>query len=89
MKAEIPPSPLTFSTDGAAMRPVSSVQSLVGLEAVRVPQRLPAVATEETSSGVREHVPAELRFLGEALVTLGAGKRLLAVVDSQMALQVP
>lgn len=71
------------------MRPVSGVQSLVGLEAVRVPQRLPTVATQETSSGVGEHVPAELRFLGESLVTLGAGERLLSVVNSQMALEVP
>lgn len=80
---------LTFSADGAAMGPVSSVQSLVGPEAVGVPQRLATVAAEETSPGVGKHVPAEFRFLGETLVTLGAGKRLLSVVNPQMALEVP
>lgn len=81
--------PLTFSTDGAAMRPLSSVQPLVGLQAVRVPQRFSTVAAQETSSCVGKHVATELRFLGESLVTLGAGIRLLSVVDPQMALEVP
>lgn len=70
------------------MRPFSSVQSLVGLEAVRVPQGLSAVAAEETSSGVGQHVAAQLRFLGETLVALGAGIWLLSTVNSQMALEV-
>ena len=80
---------LTFSTDGAAMGPLSSVQPLVGLEAVRVPQRFSAVAAEEPPPGVGKHVAAELRFLGEALVALGAGIRLLSAVDPEMALEVP
>lgn len=71
------------------MGPLSSVQPLVGLEAVRVPQRFPTVAAEETSSGVGEHVPAQVWFLGEALVALGAGIRLLPVVNPQMRLEVP
>ena len=71
------------------MRPLSSVQPLVGLQAVRVPQRFSTVAAQETSSCVGKHVATELRFLGESLVTLGAGIRLLSVVDPQMALEVP
>lgn len=71
------------------MGSLSSVQPLVGLQAVRVPQRFSAVATEETSSCVGKHVPTEFRFLGEGLVALGAGIQLLSVVDPQMALEVP
>lgn len=71
------------------MGPFSSVQSLVGLQAVWVPQRFSAVATEETSPSVGKHVPTEFWFLGETLVTLGAGVRLLSVVNPQMALEVP
>lgn len=71
------------------MGPLSSVQSLVGLQAVRVPQWFSAVAAEETSPGVGKHVPPELRFLGETLVALCARVRLLSVVNSQMALEVP
>lgn len=73
----------------AAVGPVSGVQPLVGLEAMRIPQRLPAVAAEEASAHVGEHVPPELRLLGEALLALGAGERLFSVVDPQVALQVP
>lgn len=73
----------------AAVGPVSGVQPLVGLQAVGVPQRLPTVAAEEASTRVGEHVAAELRLLGEALLALGAGEGLLSVVDPQVALQVP
>lgn len=79
---------VAFSTDSAAMGPFSSVQSLVGLQAVRVPQRFSTVATEETSPSVGKHVPAKFWFLRESLVALGAGIRLLSIVNSQMALEV-
>lgn len=71
------------------MGPVSSVKSLVGLEAVRVPQRSSTVAAEEPSPGVGEHVPAEFRLLGERPVALSARKWPLSVVNPQMALEVP
>lgn len=80
---------LTFSADGAAMGPVSCMQPLVGLEAVRVPQWLSTVATEEASAGVGQHVPTEFWFLGETLLTLGAGKWLFSIVDPQVTLKVP
>lgn len=80
---------VAFSTGRAAMGSLSSVQPLMGLEAVRVPQRLSTVAAEETSSSVGEHVPTEVWFLGEAQVTLGAGIRFLSTVNPQMRLQVP
>lgn len=79
---------LTFAADGAAMGPVSGVEPLVRLEAVRVPQRLPTVAAKEASPGVGEHVAAELRFLGERLVALSAGKRSLSAMDPQVTLQI-
>ncbi len=71
------------------MGSLSSVQPLVGLQAVWVPQRFATVAAEETSTRVGEHVPTELWLLGEALVALGARIRFLSVVDPQMALEVP
>lgn len=71
------------------MGSLSRVQPLVGPQAVGVSQRLSTVAAEEPSSGVGEHVPAQLWFLGERLAALGAGERPLAAVDPQMALQVP
>lgn len=80
---------VAFPTDEAAVGSLSGVQPLVRLQTVWVPQRFPTVAAEEAPSGVGEHVPAEIRFLGEALAALGAGKRLLSAVSSQMALQVP
>lgn len=70
------------------MGPVPGVKPLVGLEAVWVPQRLPTVTAQEASPGVGEHVAAELRFLGERLVTLGAGKWSLTTVDPQVTLQI-
>lgn len=73
----------------AAVGPVPGVQPLVGLQAVGVPQRLPAVAAEEASPRVGEHVAAQLRLLGEALLALGAGEGLVSVVDPQVGLQVP
>lgn len=80
---------LTFAADVAAVGPVSGVQPLVSLQAVRIPQRLPAVAAEEASARVGEHVPAQLRLLGEALLALGAGEGLFSVVGPQVALEVP
>lgn len=80
---------LTFPADVAAVGPVSCVQPLVGSQAVRVPQRLPAEAAEEASAGVGEHVAPQLRLLGEALLTLGAGVWLLPGVDPEVGLQVP
>lgn len=80
---------LTFSTGRAAMGPLSSVQSLVGLQAVWVPQRFSTVATEEAAPGVGKHVPTQLWLLGETLVALGARVRLLSVVNPQMTLEVP
>jgi len=71
------------------MGSLSGVQSLVGLQTVGVPQRFPTVAAEETPSGVGEHVPAEIWFLGESQVALGTRKRPLSTVSPQMALQVP
>lgn len=71
------------------MGPVSGVQPLVGLEAVRIPQRLPTVAAEEASARVGKHVPPEFWLLGEALLALGAGKRLFSIVGPQVALEVP
>lgn len=73
----------------AAVGPVPGVQPLVSLEAVRVPQRLSTVAAEEASTRVGQHVPAEFRLLGEALLALGAGERLFPVVGPQVALEVP
>lgn len=70
------------------MGPVSGVEPLVRLEAVRVPQRLPTVAAKEASPGVGEHVAAELRFLRERLVALSAGKWSLSAVDPQVTLQI-
>lgn len=67
----------------------SSVQPLVGLQCVRVPQRLSTVAAEEAAPGVGQHVPAKFLFLREILVAFGARIRLLSVVDSQMAIEVP
>ena len=71
------------------MGPFSRVQPLMRPQAVRVPQRFPTVAAEEASSGVGKHVPAQVWFLREALVALGARIRLLSVVNSQMRLEVP
>lgn len=80
---------LTFAADGAAVGPVSGVQPLVSLEAVRIPQRLSAVAAEEASASVGKHVPSEFWLLGEALSALCAGKWLFSIVDPQVALEVP
>lgn len=80
---------LTFPADVAAVGPVSGVQPLVSLQAVRIPQRLSTVAAEEASTRVGEHVPSEFRLLGEALLALAAGERLFSVVDPQVAVQVP
>lgn len=71
------------------MGPVSGVQSLVSLEAVRIPQRLSTVAAEEASARVGKHVPPEFWLLGEALLALCAGKRLFSIVGPQVALEVP
>lgn len=71
------------------MGPVPGVQPLVGLQAVGVPQGPPTVAAEEASARVGEHVAAQLRLLGEALLALGAGEGLVSVVDPQVGLQVP
>lgn len=80
---------LTFPTQVAAMGSFSRVQPLVGLQGVHVAQRLPAVAAEEASAPVRDHVPTEVRHLREAAVALAAGKRLLPAVSPQMGVQVP
>lgn len=80
---------LTFPADVAAVGPVPGVQPLVGLQAVGVPQRPPTVAAEEASTRVGEHVAAQLRLLGEALLALGAGEGLVSAVDPQVGLQVP
>ncbi|TNN31843.1 hypothetical protein EYF80_057998 [Liparis tanakae] len=66
--------------NGAAVRSLPGVQPLVGLQAVGVHQRLAAVAAEEASARVGEHVAAQVRLLGEALVALAARKRLHAAV---------
>lgn len=73
----------------AAVGPVPGVQPLVGLQAVGVPQRPPTVAAEEAPPRVGEHVAAQLRLLGEALLALGAGEGLVPAVDPQVGLQVP
>lgn len=70
------------------MGPVSGVEPLVRFQAVRVPQRLPTVTAKEASPGVGEHVAAELRFLGERLVALSAGKWSLSAMDPQVTLQI-
>lgn len=71
------------------MRSLSSVQPLVGPQAVLVPQRLSTVAAEEAPSRVGEHVSAQFRFLGESLGAVGAGEGPLSTVNPQMALEVP
>lgn len=81
---------LTFAADGAAVGTLSGVQPLVGLEAVRVPQRLAAVAAQEAAAAARvgEHVAAQLGLLGEGVVALAAAEGSLPAVDPQVTLQV-
>ena len=77
---------LTFPTDGAAVWPVVTVQSLMGPQGVRVPQGFPTVAAEEHLPRVGEQVSAELRLLGESLLAVGARVRFLPAVNSKVAL---
>lgn len=78
------------AAEGAAARPLSSVNQLVVLEMLQAAQTLPADGAHvRFLPGVRAPVFAQTVQVAEAVSTLGARVRLLARVDAQVGFEGP